>query len=382
MVPRYGSAVMGGAEAHVRGLATRGAAPGWRVEVATTCAVDHVTWRNALPAGESWEDGVRVRRFPVGDRDGDRYERLHPAILGGAADYATQLEWLGQSVPSPDLLAFLEGHSRDYDLVIFSPYLFGTTVWGSLIAAERAAMMPCLHDEPYARLDLVRRAVEACRGCLFNAPAEERLARRLYAVRDGRVVGMGYDPPPGPPAARFAEPRGIGPYVLYAGRLEEGKRVDVAVEWAVRHARERPDAPRLVLMGRGAYRPPPGTGDVVHLAGYVAEEEKRAAYAEALALVNPSHMESLSLVLMEAWLEGTPAIVAHGSEVMREHVAVSGGGWAVDGAEQYVAAVDALLADPADARLRGTRGREYVLDTYGWPAVRERLAHLVERLAA
>ncbi len=120
--------------------------------------------------------------------------------------------------------------------------------------------------------------------------------------------------------------RDLGPYLVYAGRLEEGKRVQVAVEHVVRLAAERPDAPALVLMGRGGYRPPPAArGRVVEL-GYVSEEEKRAVYAGAVALVNPSEMESLSIVLMEAWLEGTPAIVAAGSEVMSDHVARSGGG--------------------------------------------------------
>jgi glycosyltransferase involved in cell wall biosynthesis len=372
---------MGGAEALVRGLATRATPPGWSAEVAATCAVDHVSWRDALPAGETAEDGIRVHRFPVGPRDAAAYDRLHPAVLSGSAGYSTQLEWLAQSVWSPALGAFLEARGGDYDLVVLAPYLFGTTVWGALIDPGRSALMPCLHDEPYARLDLVGRVMESVRGCVFNAPGEERLARRLYRVRGGGVVGMGHDAPAAPPAARFAEPRGLGRYVLYAGRLEEGKRVQVAVEWAVRHARERPDAPRLVLIGRGGYRPPPEAAGVVVEAGYVSEEDKRAAYAEALALVNPSTMESLSLVLMEAWLEGTPAVVASGSEVMRDHCERSGGGWAVDGYEGYREAIEALLDDPGLGRRRGDAGREYVLDVYGWPAVRERFRAVAEALA-
>jgi glycosyltransferase involved in cell wall biosynthesis len=372
---------MGGAEAHVRGLATRALPPGWSAEVAATCAVDHVTWADALPAGERVEDGVRVHRFPVGPRDAATYDRLHPAVLAGSAGYSAQLEWLGQSVWSPELGAFLEARGADFDLVVFSPYLFGTTVWGALIDPGRSALMPCLHDEPYARLDPVRRVMESVRGCLFNSPGEERLARRLYRVREGGLVGMGYDAPAAAPAARFAEPRELGPYVIYAGRLEEGKRVQVAVEWAMRHAREREDAPRLVLIGRGGYRPPPEAAGVVVEAGYVSDEEKRAAYAEAIALVNPSVMESLSLVLMEAWLEGTPAIVAAGSEVMRDHCERSGGGWAVDAYEGYRDAVDALLEDPELGRRRGAAGREYVLDVYGWPAVRGRFRAVVEALA-
>jgi glycosyltransferase involved in cell wall biosynthesis len=115
--------------------------------------------------------------------------------------------------------------------------------------------VPCLHDEPYARK--------------------------------------------GEPPARFAEPRGIERYVLYAGRIEEGKRVNIAVEYAMQHAVERADAPRLVLIGSGNYAPPEEAEGVVLHAGFLDQEERRAAYAEAVALVNRSELESFSIVLME-----------------------------------------------------------------------------------
>jgi glycosyltransferase involved in cell wall biosynthesis len=380
--PRFGDATVGGAERLVHALATHAVPKGWTAEVATTCATNHFTWENKLPAGESVEDGVRVRRFEVGLRQDRRYHELHPRILSGQATYAEELEWLGHSVWSPDLQRFLEQSAANYDLAIFSPYLFGTTLWGAQVDPTRSALVPCLHDEPYARLVTVRGVVEATRGCLFNAPAEERLARGLYAVRAGGVVGMGFEAAESPPAARFAKPRGIGPYLLVAGRIEEGKRVDVAVEYAVRYAEERPKAPRLVLIGSGTYRPPAEAHGVVIHAGLLDPAERRAAYAEALAIVNPSHMESLSIVLMEAWLEQTPALVAAGSEVLREHVERSGGGLVFESYDEFRAAVDQLVSDRALRARLGEAGHAYVLDEYGWPAVRRRFRETVEQLAA
>lgn len=380
VVPRYGADVVGGAETLVRGLATRATPEGWSVEVATTCAIDHTTWRNVLPAGWVEEDGIRVHRFPVGQRDHARYELLHAAVQSGSAAYVDELEWLAHGAWSPELDDFIE--RSPHDLVVLCPYLFGTTVWGAHAAGERAVMMPCLHDEPYARVDAVRRTMQAARGCMFNAPAEERLARRLYRLGEGGVVGMGYDPPPGRPPAGFARRHGLGTYLIYAGRIEEGKRVGVAVEYAVRYARERAGAPRLLLIGRGTYRPPRSARGAVVELGFLSDAHKRAAFAEALALVNPSHLESLSLVLLESWLEGTPALVATGSEVMREHVETSGGGRCFASYAEYRDAVDELLADPAAARRMGAAGREYVLDVYGWPEVARRFRDVLERIAA
>jgi glycosyltransferase involved in cell wall biosynthesis len=380
--PRFGEETVGGAERLVHALAANAVPDGWNAEVATTCATNHFTWENALPAGESVEDDVLVRRFEVGLRQDRRYHELHPRVLNGTATYADELEWLGHSVWSPDLQRFLEESAADYDLAIFSPYLFGTTLWGAQVDPGRSALIPCLHDEPYARLTTVRTVVEATRGCLFNAPAEERLARRLYSVRAGGVVGMGFEAPENPPAAGFADRRGLGPYLLCAGRIEEGKRVDVAVEYAVQYAAERSNAPKLVLIGSGTYQPPKGARDIVVHAGLLDPTERRAAYAEALAIVNASHMESLSIVLMEAWLEGTPALVAVGSEVLREHAERSGGGLVFGSYEEFRDAVDELLEDESRRLALGEAGRAYVLDEYGWPSVRRRFRATVEQLAA
>jgi glycosyltransferase involved in cell wall biosynthesis len=382
VLPRFGGSTVGGAERLVGELAVHGVPGDWSSEIATTCAVNHFTWENELPPGKSTENGVLVRRFEVGPRDGARYEQLHPAILSGEADYATELEWLGNSVWSPGLQRFLEEKIDGYDLALFAPYFFGTTVWGAQVAPERSALVPCLHDEPYARLRTVQRVLESVRGCVFNSEAEERLARRLAEVRGSGVVGLGFDAPEATPAAHFAEPRGIGPFLLYAGRIEAGKRVNVAVDYALRHASERDDAPKLVLIGSGTYEPPEEAEGIVVHAGFLDDDERRAAYAEAIALVNPSELESFSIVLMEAWREGTPALVAAGSDVMRDHVERCGGGFTFDSYESYRDGVDRLLDDPDRARTMGQAGREYVLQEYSWPVVRQRFRDTVELLAA
>jgi glycosyltransferase involved in cell wall biosynthesis len=382
VVPRFGSETVGGAERLVRGLATRALPDGWSSEIATTCAVDHETWLNVLDPGISLEDGLVVRRFPVGSRDHLRYMELHPAILARHADYAEEVEWLANSVWSPDLQRFIAEEGQAYDLILFSPYLFGTTIWGTQIEPERSALIPCLHNEPYAYLRTVRRMFASVRGCLFNSEGEGRLTRRLHTVAHGGVVGMGFDAPINEPPARFADPRGLGSFVLYAGRIEEGKRVDVAVDYAVRYASERPNAPRLALIGQGSYRPPESADGVVIHVGFVDEDELRAAYSEAVAVVNPSQLESLSLVLMEAWLEETPCLVATESDVMRDHCERSGAGFTFDSYETYRDRLDQLRADRELRTRMGQAGRSYVLDTYGWPQVRERFRRTVESMVA
>jgi len=64
--PRYGTEALGGSEAVMREAAHGLARRGWDVEVLTTCARDHYTWRNEYePGAATHDDGVVVRRFPV-----------------------------------------------------------------------------------------------------------------------------------------------------------------------------------------------------------------------------------------------------------------------------------------------------------------------------
>ena len=64
VVHRYGADIAGGSEAHCRHIAER-LAERHDVTVLTSCAKDHITWRNEYPTGESRVGPVTVRRFPV-----------------------------------------------------------------------------------------------------------------------------------------------------------------------------------------------------------------------------------------------------------------------------------------------------------------------------
>lgn len=372
VTPRYGD-LAGGAENLTRALVER-CCDGWEVEVATTCARDHFTWRNELPAGAERIDGALVRRFSVSVTPPPGG---FPAASGG---YLGSVRRLARSVWSVDLHRFLVREGSRFDLVLFAPYLFGTTFWGAQVDPDRTVLIPCLHDEPEARLEPMRSLFRRVRGLIFNTDAERRLAEALYGVQDGDVVGIGVDPPGAPADVEgFRRRHGLeGPYLVYCGRLEEGKRVDVLVKHVVERNRGAADPVTLVLVGSGGYRPP---GDAsLRLLGFLDEDEKRAAYAGAVAFVTASELESLSITLLEAWREGTPALVAAGSDVLLEHALASGGAIPFWNQVDFDAGVTRVLDEGERLRL-GQAGRAYVEKEYAWDAVRVRFRSAVERLA-
>src|SRR5262249_49347174 len=147
VVPRYGDDIVGGAETLVRGLAQHLAADGHAVEVLTTCAKDHLSWKNVLPAGASREASVVVRRFPVQPGDTGRHAWLQGRIIRGSRlGPKEEARWVQESVGSRELFAHLAERQGDYDLVCFAPYLFGTTLRGVPLVPGRAVLIPCLHD--------------------------------------------------------------------------------------------------------------------------------------------------------------------------------------------------------------------------------------------
>ena len=385
MVPRYGPDVVGGAETLVRGLAGHLAAGGAPVEVLTTCARDHLTWRNALRPGASTDQGVTVRRFPVKPRNERRFAWLHQRILrGGRLDLEDQLRWAEESVSSPELYRHLVGHRAAYDLVCFAPYLFGTTLWGVHMVPERAVLIPCLHDEPFAHLDVVRAVFQACRGFIFNAPPEAQLAEKLYGLGDrpAGVVGLGFDPPPPTDPEGFRRRHGLtGPLLLYLGRKEAGKNVPLLIQYARRYRETHGAELTLALAGDGPVTVPPGTPGIRDL-GYLDRSEKAAAYAAATVVCQPSVNESFSIVLMEAWLAGTPVLVHAGCAVTTHHVFRAHGGLAFGDYYEFAEALSLLLEDGARRARLGAQGRRYVEAEYSWPAVTARLAATLERLVA
>ena len=376
--PRFARDLAGGAENLVRSLALDCHAAGCHVEVATTCATDNERWMNALPAGTTVEDGLLVHRFTVDRRNVHRHRRLVQRLeRDGTLDDLDAADLLATSVWSSTLQRFIDESGPSFDALVFAPYLFGTTFWGAQSWPERTIIIPCLHDEPHAHLPPIQRMLRRAAALAFNSRGEQALTQSMLGPVKGGIVGLGFAPPTTVPTRGFAEQIGIKRYFLYAGRIEQGKRVDVAARHIAALARATDPDLRLVLIGRGSWRPTPDVAPFVHRVGFVPEADKRAAMAEAIALVNPSEAESLSIVLLEAWLEGTPALIARGSEVMVDHCTRSGGGIAFGDEAEFVAAAQHLIDSPDGARTMGARGREYVLDEYSTDVVTERFLGLV-----
>jgi len=373
VTPRYGPEVVGGSETLMRELAHGLADRGWDVEVLTSCAQDHFSWRDVFPPGTSRVDNLTVRRFPASVSK-SRHERVfyNRAINAGSAlRLDEQYRWLNDDVRMPEMFHHLVDHGDEYRAVLLSPYLFWPTVACAEAVPERSILIPCLHDEPEAYLGLFDALFSSVRGIWFLSDPEARLAERLHpGLAEHRVLGTGVHVPTAYDAQRFRKKYGIeGRFVLYAGRREAGKNWDDLLD-GFAAACVRSALPFSLAL---PVRAPAAIADRVIDLGYVPTEDRDDAFAAADAYLQPSRYESFSRTMMESWLAETLVIANGGSEVNRWHCDRSGAGLVYDDALELEQCLRFVADSPAAAAAIGASGRGYVLDNYTWGPVLDRV---------
>jgi glycosyltransferase involved in cell wall biosynthesis len=399
VTPWYGRELIGGAERLAWELAHALVRAGAEVDVLATCCRSFLDgWAaNYHRSGVSGDgSGVVLRRFPVDTRDRVAFNRANTVLttlprigLHGdrnVLDAVQTRAFVGENINSRALLAHLREAGSSYDAVIFVPYLYGPTLLGVPLVAERAFLIPCVHDEAYAYIEPVRATVDAVRGVLFNSVGEEETATAIYGpglLAKSRVIGHAVEPVPPPPApvaiGSFAPHRSR--YVLYLGRQDASKNIDFLIE-AFRTFRERriSTSLQLVLVGpRSAMR----TGDGILDLGAVSEAAKAALLTYARALAQPSLHESFSRAIYEAWYARRPVLVHGECRATARAVEDAGGGWIGTTLEDWVrmfAAVDESADEAIDAL--GEHGWAAALDNGAWDVVARRtLDAIATRLA-
>ncbi len=388
VVPRYGDASVGGAERALRQLGEHLVSlAGWEVEAFATCARSAVDWADIEEPGTTEINGVTVHRFEsVSGRD-----PLWGNVAVRVDESPTTVDGVGQKMyidmqgpVNPDMID--AATASDADLLALGPYLFWPTVEGILANSDRSVLHGAAHDEPALHLGIIERTYVSARAISYYSEAERDLVQRVFPVahKPGLVLGLGVDPVDIPPEAaeRSRERFGIGdrPYIMCLGRLENGKGARALDAFFRQYKTRRPGPLALVFVGPANERLDPHPDIIVTDA--VDESDKWGLLAGSEIVVNPSAMESFSIVVPEAWLARRPVMVNAHCAATVEHIRHGRGGIAFDGYPTFEAGLDRLLADPTLRRHLAEAGRRYTIDRFAWPAVVSRYAAFCHRLTA
>jgi glycosyltransferase involved in cell wall biosynthesis len=377
VVHRFGADVAGGSEGHCR-LVAEHLAAAHEVTVLTTCAKDHITWRNHYPPGESRMGALRVVRFPVArERDLHRFIDLSDRMAADLASPADEEEWFRENGPdAPGLLAHLRDHGAEYDRVLFWAYRYAEVYFGLPLVADRAVLLPTAEEDPLIHAEALTRFFSLPHGFLFLTPEEEALvASRTSGSKPSAVIGCGLDPASPPPDLAVLDGLNLRDrFVLYLGRVDPNKGCAALVRHFLKYIDAGGDV-QLVMAGP-ASMPIPDHQSIRRL-GFVTDAVRDALLTRARALVMPSPFESLSMVLLEAWNRGLPALVNARCKVLRGQVERANGGLYYSNAVEFAATLDYLLDHPSESQQLGEQGRAYVDREYRWPTVMQKIDRLL-----
>jgi glycosyltransferase involved in cell wall biosynthesis len=410
--PRYGADIGSGVEHACRLLAER-VCERHDVDVLTTCARDHRTWKNEYSEGSDRVRGVLVRRFGVSQiPDHIGFDTLSQRLQASPHSRAEELEWVRLHGPwSAGLIEYLKRTNRSYDVLVFFGLWHPLTVHALDTAPERSVLFPYLQLEPALRFGLWPDLMRTARGLGFFSESERRLLHAYVGLRHPceEVVGIGVDAPPQQSYPRhqqdpndtitdeddqisdeelepeYLEGRGIpfkrrhrlyGRFALYGGRVESDNGCEEMLEYFDTFASSVADA-TLVLMGLKMIKVP--EEPYVRLAGVIPDRERMTAYEAADVTIAPSSDDLLAQPLLESLAVGTPVLASARNAAAVEHCRRAGAGLYYASREEFVGALTVLTNNSSLREKLGANGRSYIRSHHRWEAVLGRFDRLISR---
>jgi glycosyltransferase involved in cell wall biosynthesis len=197
------------------------------------------------------------------------------------------------------------------------------------------------------------------------------------------VLGNGVDTPETLPEREWRPAGQLR--LLYLGRLDPKKGIDNLLQAL---ADLCDDSVRLRVCGGGAPEYARYLADLcrklgleqrVDFVGTVTGEAKTAEFLRADICVVPSHTENFGMVVAESLVHGTPVIASRGTP-WRDIERYGAGFWVANDPQTLRDAIE--RARRCDLAAMGSAGRRWMLHSYGWRPIAERMLHIYKELCS
>lgn len=378
---RYGREVNGGSEYYTRLIAER-LTKYYDVDVITTKASEYTTWANYYPDAEEMINGVRVLRFAnekCRATDFDEYNGKYLAELSaGNPDTDKESLWFDKQGPyCPAAIEYIRTHHDDYHAFIFVTYLYYLSVKGIPCVADKAIFIPTAHEEPFIHFKTYQTLFRQPRAYVFLTEEEKRLVQTLFSNRNipSIVSGAGVDVPDNISAQRFREKYGLDNFIIYVGRIDEGKNCPEMFDFFLEYKKRNFNDLKLVLMGKPVCKIPKHK-DIISL-GFVSEEDKFDGISASKLLLLPSKFESLSISVLEAMAISVPVIVNGNCAVLKGHCVKSNAGLYYQDYYEFEGAVNYMLEHEREYRIMKSNAKKYVDKNYRWDTIISGLIQII-----
>ncbi|MCC5815424.1 MAG: glycosyltransferase family 4 protein [Leptospira sp.] len=392
VISRFGENVTGGAEKHCQDI-LQILPKHWNIEVLTTTAKDYITWKNEFKSGvETWKN-ISIHRFPVERKRNLKTFNLFTDTLREAFPNQTQAsetEWLIQQGPySPKLIEAIKNAESDTDLFLFFSYLYYPTVLGLSVTKTKSIIIPMFHDELPAYFSIYKDVFTPEKYYAFNSPEELELFEHIfgYTPKNKAVIGtyVALDQQLEEGKQEDSEEDQLKTlsvseeYTLSVGRMDLGKGFSELIELYFGWLEKTENPIPLKIIGNN----PPSImkqyeSQWVQFLGYVDENEKEKLIKHARLLINPSSLESFSIVLMESWAQSVPVLVNSKSLVLKGHCQRSNGGLYYTDQKSFSICMDMMLDNINFAKKMGHNGNLYVKINFSKEIIREKILGFIE----
>lgn len=371
---------------------------GHAVTVSTTTALSTADFRHPgapqLAHGESWEDGVLVRRHRVVKRIGAHLHRVQEQAYRRGLPGSGVVRTIYEGPLAP-------GMARDALRVpadLIAATAFPLAHMHVAVTAARVRRLPvvlfgALHPEDRWGFDrsVIRRAIHSATAYAAYTQYEADYVVSLGVPAERvHVVPPGVDPAAFAPGDRAGHPVGE-PVIGFFGQMTAHKGLLDLIA-AMPSVWARVPGARLVIAGarrvgtalveQAVSALPEHQRARVRLETDVPEARKAALFASFDVFASPSAYESFGITFLEAWAAGLPVVACRVGAV--ESVVRDG----VDGLlvtpgdpGQLAAALERLLADPSERDRLARNGRDAVLARHSWAAIATQVAGLYASLA-
>jgi D-inositol-3-phosphate glycosyltransferase len=347
-------------------------------------------WADELPEVVDVEPGFRVVHVPAGPVDLPK-EALPEVVDEFRAGVTERLITAGDvdAIHANYWLSGLAGHRIKHELELPLVSTFHTL---ARVKAETGDL------EPDRRVDAETEVIGCSDAILASCADEAAQLVRLYGADPERIeivppgVDHAFFSPGDRRGARLASGLGDHPVLLFVGRIQPLKGLDVAVRALAQVA-----DPTAVLLVVGGPSGPDGAAELARVQALIDELDLThrvifvppqphhllsSYYRSADICIVPSRSESFGLVALEAAACGTPVVAAEvgGLRTLVRHGET---GFLVDSRDpaRYAAHVDAILADPGLARELSDNA-VVEASAYRWSTTAARLRRLYADLTA
>jgi glycosyltransferase involved in cell wall biosynthesis len=297
---------------------------------------------------------------------------------------------------------------RDVDVVhLHSLYLFHDWVAGDYcrrfskpyIVKPHGTLDPFLYRRHRFRKIIVEvmfqnAVLRRAAGLHYTAREEWELARPHALNPRGCIIPIGVDVDlfaglPSRAALRTRYPViGDRKVVLFLGRLNFKKGVDIAIQAFAEATRGRDDAFLLIAGPDDGIQTKAevlvrnlGLEGRALFTGMVAGEEKRAVLAGSNIFVLPSHSENFGISVIEAAACAIPVVISDRVNLWRDVKEAGAGLTAPPAVSGFAEHLRTLLNDPPEAARLGQRGAELVRHRFNWTTLGDEYEEMYSRAA-